>query len=282
MIRENRQGQRYAFWLDSSGSLFSQHNRSEIPGFHARSGQFLLGFDACDYSWGSWGISTGYAYVPFTSRQQRGHGSLNLCLLASYVEFDLGPSYLEIGFLGGASQTRNHRDIRLPDSKTTASSSYWGGMIAPHIGAGYDWVRGNSIFEPYFSLDWLYSWDHNIRERGSPFAMHMKWDASILRSEAGISIYQSWIYGSWSGSIREKVAYVNREFLNAQHLKASLVGISPTFVMNYPLLNQSLGNWGLDALFRHKSGFFMDICYDGEAGSGYLTHQLHLTLGGYF
>jgi uncharacterized protein with beta-barrel porin domain len=183
------------------------------------------------------------------------------------------------------------RDVVIPGPfpfHATAKSSFNDWLVMPHLGGGYDWMMNWGVIEPFASVDWAVSFQRAYKETGaSPLNMQIKGKTpSILRSQIGLNIYETWDNEKYAFIFQQSASYVNKALFNT---KMSAAIVIPTVIPAGSFTVQSynktlnLGAVGLELFYKHKpTGFFLSTTYQGEFGSSYMSNDITGTVGVFF
>ncbi len=169
-----------------------------------------------------------------------------------------------------------------------ARSSYHGYQLVPHLSGGYDFNyvgrKFTGVVEPYASFDWVFNSEGGFSEHGAyPFNITMKnRTSSMLRSEIGVSGYESW-KGSWGTLIlREGLSYVNKKPFHIGRITSSFVGAPGSFTVESFTNCQNLFSPSFEIFFRTDRRGFLSLSYEGEYGAGYSSSEVTGEIGVYF
>ena len=97
---------------------------------------------------------------------------------------------------------------------------------SPHLELGGDIDRSWGGFEPFVAFDFVNTWAEGFKEHGAD-SMNMKQKdhfSSMLRSSAGLRIYENWTWKSGTLLLKQQAAYVNRKMFHTGDVNAAIVG----------------------------------------------------------
>ena len=102
----------------------------------------------------------------------------------------------------------------------------------------------------------------------------------MARSETGLKVCEKWERSWGAFFLREKLSYVFQKPFGTGTVQAALTGIPTAFTVSALNHNLNLADVGLDfgiALGKNKPTT-IDLSYEGEFGSRYISNQLTLTI----
>ncbi len=278
-------------WIDGFADVAHFHAADDNPAIDAVWGGAILGYDYFG-SGGMVGGGVGYTHAGIDEEHHAGEGSNDIYMGMIYATTYLSDAYLEFSALGSFVQFNSERNVVFPGFEATAKEDHNGWQLVPHLGIGYDWSNciecWNDLvytIEPFASLDWAVLFEDGYSEkRATPLNMNIRSKtSSILRSEAGVHLYQTWNQCSGTWILKESVAYINKQPFNVGSMTASIVGAPGSFSLNSFENNQSLFTPGIEILYRsNEQRAMVSLSYDGEFGSGYISNEVQLRIGKYF
>jgi uncharacterized protein with beta-barrel porin domain len=285
----------YSFWAAGFGDFLSQDGENSNPKITDTATGATVGFEYYGCQNGIFNVSAGYLHNDITEAGRAGNGTSNGGTLSVYGTGYLGHGYLEAGALGGYNQFDLSRIVRIAGAtpfNATAKSSFHQWLAVPHLGGGYDWMFNWGVVEPFASIDWAFSFQPSYREKGaSPLNMKIQRQTpSILRSEVGLNVYETWDKPTFVCIFEQSASYVNKTLFNTQ-MKATMTVAQATSVGGVPsamtlftynhILN--LGSVAAELFYKHKkSGLFVSGAYQGEFGTRYMSNDVVGTIGVYF
>ncbi|HEV7737000.1 MAG TPA: autotransporter domain-containing protein, partial [Chlamydiales bacterium] len=287
--------ERFSVWATGFGDFLSQDGMHSNPKIRDTASGAVIGFDYYGCQNGIFTLSAGYLHNDIKESGHLGSGTSQGGMLSLYGTGYIGDGYIEGGALGGYHRFHMKRNISIPAPTPffeTAQSSFNDWVLMPHLGGGYDWMMNWGVVEPFTSFDWAMSFQETYKEKGaSPLNTQIKSQSpSILRSQVGMNVYETWDKEKHSILIQESVSYVNKTFFNTK-MKAALIiapssmpagAPSPFTVQTYDRMLNLVGV-GAELFYKHKpSGFFLSAAYQGEFGNGYKSNDIMGTLGIFF
>jgi len=283
-----------AIWFAGYGDFLSQDGQNSNPKIDDTATGGILGFDYYGSQNGIFNICAGYIHNNISEAHHAGGGMSNGAILSVYGTAYLGNGYIETGALGGYNRFTMSRDVVIQSPTPfdmTAKSSFNNWIAMPHIAGGYDWMMNWGVIEPFASFDWAVSFQQAYKEKGAdPLNMNIKSQTpSILRSEVGLNIYETWDTPKSTLLFQQSASYVNKAFFNTKMGSSVIIptalpaGAPGSFTVT--TYNKTLNLVGIRAelFYKHKSsGFFLSGAYAGEFGSGYMSNDITGTLGVFF
>jgi len=112
----------------------------------------------------------------------------------------------------------------------------------------------------------------------------------MLRSQAGLNLYQTWDEESCVCILEESLSYVNKTPFNTNIHSAVIIapsalpfGAPSSFSAQTYNEMLNLFNCGFEIFYKHKpSKFFFSVIYEGEFGSRFMSNDVQGTLGLFF
>lgn len=284
--------QPYTFWVEALGAVAYQKPQSQTPGFSPASGGGIFAFEAQVTKNTVVGTGATYLYTHIHEKNHAGHSNINQEDLFLYASWDNRQWYFDGSVLGGLFQTKQVRNITMTGFEFKSTSKPNGWQLVPHVELGYNHSRPKCVrsFEwrlnPFVMVDWANSWQDRFKEKGSgPFNAGQKsHHGSLLRTEAGLRFYESFLFDNWTFSLAEKIGYVNTQNYGSGKVNAFLVGFPGSFTVETLQSAQNLGVGQFSMIFTPAKGCLptTSLSYQGEYGSKYQSHQGMLELAWVF
>lgn len=281
----------YSPWFGVMGAFANEHAQQQTPPFGATSGGLIA---ACDYRGFSLprlvGAGATYAHTYIHEKDGFGHAHVDQGSIAAYGTLTACRWYFDLALWGGYYHIFNLRKISLEGYYGRAKSKTHGWQTTPHFEVGYDvfepqcCINSNWFgIEPFLMADWVSSWEHSLRERGTDgfldFGQKKRW-CSLLRSEAGVRFDET-LSDDWGTiTIREKASYAYQKAFRTGTLNAFLIG-SPGFFQVTTLdgaQNLGVGALEFDFVPYCKKFPYGTISYQGQFGSRYQSHEGMITI----
>jgi len=147
-------------------------------------------------------------------------------------------------------------------------------------------VLSSDLFNkaPFVMFDWVNNWQGSVKEHGKA-DLNLRIDrhyVSLLRSEVGIHILETFQLNNGELAFEESFSYVNRTPFNAKRVSTYYVGSISTFnVQMFSNQTVNLGALRLTGRFNPcnlKLPYFF-LTYQGEFGSKLQSHVLAFEVG---
>jgi uncharacterized protein with beta-barrel porin domain len=219
-------------------------------------------------------------------RQGAGQSNINQENLFIYASWGNERFFLDGALWGGLFQITQTRDIHMTGFDFTASSKPQGWQLSPHLELGYNYKRLNSTedfklaVDPFVMIDWANAWQNSYHETGdSPFNTAQKQHySSLLRTEAGLRFYETFIFDSWHLTFQEKGSYVNTQSFGTGKINGFLIGSPGVFTVETLAEAQNLGVVQFVVVFHPLKSSYptSTISYQGELSPMYQSHQANL------
>lgn len=289
------QPENYSVWGTGFGDFISQKGRNSNPRIHDTAAGVVVGSDYYGVQNGIFSLSVGYLHNDISEKRNFGSGTSNGATLGLFGTGMICDGYVEGGVLGGYNRFNMVRNVIIegPDPFfAKASSSFNNWLVMPHLGGGYDWMMSWGVVEPFARLDWAVSFQESYSEQGAaPLNMHIHSQTpSILRSEVGLNVYETWDNEQHACIFAQSVSYINKSIFSA-NMQSALIfapssapaGAPSSFTLWTYDRVLNLGGVDLDLFYKHKkTGFFLSGHYHGEFGGAYLSNEVTGTLGAFF
>jgi hypothetical protein len=284
----------YACWAAGFGNVLSQNGMHSNPKIHDTAAGAVVGFDYYGYRNGLFTFSAGYLHNDIDENQHMGSGSSNGAMVSVYGTGYIQDGYLESGLYAGYNRFHMNRNILIksaPPFHAKAKSSFNNWVLMPHLAGGYDWMMSWGVIEPFAMVDWAVSFQRAYNEMGAtPVNMHIRGSSpSILRSQVGLNLYETWENRNHAVIVQESASYINKVLFSTKMDAAILIptavpsGAPGSFTQATYDRTLNLVGLSLELFYKHKpSHFFLSGEYRGEFGSGYLSHEIAGTLGVFF
>ena len=279
-----REESKQTVWVGGFGDFTHQDGSAGSPAFDTTAGGCVLASDYFGHSDAMVGAAAGYAYSSIDQSHHWGSGAINSYFGNLYGTLYLGNGYLDLSFLGSYNQYKNSRSIAIVGFDEKVKSSHNGYQLTPYGSVGYDFGFNWGVIEPFAAFDWTYSFEQKLRESGAEsFDMEQKSRSySMLRSQIGLNLYESWNFHSGLLIVRETASYVCKKPWDVGKITAAIVGAGGSFTVDSYEGIQNLGLCGVEMFFRTQSGFFASGKYSGEFGRSYLSNAVEMKIGKYF
>lgn len=268
------------FWVAPFWNSVREDSCKTVPDFTDTISGALLGFDWNITPNFMIGAAVAYGYNHVHLFKHLGHHNLRQESGALYAYLDTDFICVDISVWGGRYQTENtRRSLGL----LTSECKQHGWTLNPHLEISKGFNKCPN-FEPYVMFDYANLWQDRYHEHGrSGFNLSFKerHDA-LLRSEAGIRIYQTLNYCWGSMLFEEKGGFVNRTIMTDGKADAAFDEAFSTFeVVTLSRRGQNHGvvEFHVECLPKSFSGAYAALDYQAEFGSWFHAHAVVMTLG---
>ncbi len=271
----------YAFWVGAFAENLHQNSHHQTPGFNSLSEAVFAAFDYYAQR-GVAGATTGYAHTQLWDQHHMGKANVNYYYSSVYGTAQNAPFYMDFAAWGGYLDIHSERNISFPGFHKTAKAHYHAWQFSPHLELGGDIDKSWGGFEPFVAFDYVNTWQVGFKEHGAD-SMNMKQKnhhSSMLRSSAGLRIYENWTWNSGTLLLKQQVAYVNRKIFRTGQVNAAIVGGTGSFFVEALQPTQNLGAAAFEAFFapsNPRSAQF-SLGYFGEFGAGTQLNQIILKI----
>ncbi len=268
-------------WFAPFGNYVHQKSRGKIPSYSNNIWGALLGFDYNYCPEMVFGGALAYAQNKAHLFHDFGNADIHQESAVVYVTYETPCFYFNAALWGGIFQGSTKRKSF---TIITSKASPRGWNLSPHFEVGMPFqTNACSIVEPFIAFDCANNWHTKYRERGSSgFNIVLKNNhSSLLRSELGLRLYQSFQYTWGNLLIEEKGSYVNRTPLK-RNTRAYFIGSASTFdveTCSTISQNHGLAEIHLECTPICYGDFYTALDYQGEFGSSFQSQTFALTIG---
>jgi hypothetical protein len=274
---------KYSIWLAPFGDYAHQEQYGNISSIDNWISGVVGGFDFYGVQNLVLGIGGAYAFNYAHLSQGAGHACTNQEFLTVYGSWTAKNFFIDFALWGGIYQMKN---VRHSIAGITSKSNLDGWLFDPHIeistpfSAKGDWLT----IDPFAMFDWANNWQGDVQEKGAS-GFNLIIDSqytSLLRSEVGLRIFESFQYEWGNFLLQEKVSWVNKLPFNSKATQAAFVASVSSFSVElFSNQTQNLGAVQLNACFfpGKKKYPYGSINYQGEFGSSFQNHLLSLEIG---
>lgn len=270
----------FTSWIGSFADFMHVGSFQENPSFDLISEAVLVGTDYWIERGRRVGISLGYVHSNFSESHHQGRGNINSGFLSLYGDVSFGRFYIEPALWGIFNDSSNHRNIVFSGFSEQAHAHLHSWQFVPHLGVGYDFKMGWVDVEPFASADYAINWQRGYREKGaSPFNAHQHGKTtSIVKSEVGLRVFESWRFDWGMLFVKEKASYIFEKPFGHNFVVA-FTGIPSSMTVTALDHTLNIGSIGLELFtsIGHKSPLGIAISYDGEFSHKYWSNELMLT-----
>jgi len=285
--RESEEKSRpFTVWFDAIGALAYQKAQSQTPAFNPVTGGAIFSFDAKIAEKVRVGTSLAYLFTHVHEKKGAGYSDINQEDLFLYASWEGSHFYADGAIGGGLFQTHQVRNIEMSGFHFKSSSNPDGWQLIPHFEFGYNGHLSKGAtrasYNPFIMLDWGNAWQSGYHEKGSgPFNAAQKHHySSLLRTEVGLRLFETFLFDSWNLVLEEKASYVNTESFHTGRVHAFLIGSPGAFTVTTLNSSQNLGVAQFAMTFDPLNSAYpiTTLFYQGEFSPMYKSHELNLEL----
>ena len=265
-------------WVAPFGNYVHQKAEGASPTSNNSIGGFLVGYDY-SYSDLMFGGALGYAYnyIGFGSGN---HGSVQEELATFYGSYERDYFLLNFALWGGYYELYNKRNTL---SVAISKGNTEGWIFSPHLEIATPFQRG-IFFEPFVMLDYVNNWQGGFTEKGSS-GLNLIMDkhySSVLRSEAGLRLFEEWDIKRGKFVFGQKLSYVNQAPFHFGPATTSFVASASSFPIAIGSSHvQNLGAVEVNASFLPWNEKYPYVSFGAqvEAGSSYQSYFGNIEIG---
>lgn len=274
----------YSVWLSPFYDFVHVKERGKIPSYNNKVMGALAIMDYTTDRNDVFGGGVAYAYNAVHYMKSLGHAHINEEMGVLFASFQRGRIFVNGTVWGGLYQWKNKRRSLLP---TTSTSKTHGWILSPHFelsGIAYrnqaDWLA----LEAFLMADWVNSWQKHFKERGSSgfnLVMPHRY-SSLLRSEAGLRLYEKLSYNWGQVLMEEKASYINQKPFHAGSATTAFVGSASNFTVAVDSsAPQNLGGVEFTCSFVPKNTKYPygSVNLQGEFGSSLQSYFVGVEIG---
>lgn len=258
-------------WLQPVGLTVHQNPGSSTPGFKSRMGALLIGMDSKIRNDIILGAALGYGRSTMNFDANAGKSHVYDKFLALFGTWFTDTWYMEGSFLGGLQNYRVARNTGT--GNIFALNHHSGYQLDPHIGVGYIFSSNPYQLRPFATVDYVYSCQYGHQETGAGAAdlYISKSNASMLRSEAGITLSRKFIQALSYSKISLQLAAVNK-----RPLKRGLIIASNGSSFQSSKRITTAFSPGLEAAIFYDDGYSLSAFWIGEYASQYREQEVFI------
>jgi len=273
----------YCIWGALFGDYAHQKNFQTIPTWTQWIGGSVIGCDYRGLDHWLFGASAAYAYSSVNLSEGIGHAQSDQEFASLYGAWLQEHFYISWALWGGYYQLTNERCSL---AAISANSKVRGWLGLPHLEFGFPIFCGVNQWRvvPFGMLDWANNWQHQVHEKGkSGFNLLIPSQyTSLLRSEAGVRLFQTFHFGPGSLLLEEKLSYVNKAPFNTSPATTFFVGSISSFpidLFSSELQNLGVVQFSLQFAPRQGNWPYGGINYQAEFGSSFQIQTISLEIG---
>jgi len=285
-IKVEKPKSKFSGWVSGFGEFAHQRAQNQNPSFNFISEAVVAGFDYHLKKKDLIGAALGYAHTHFYDKGAAGFGNINYYFASAYGYTSIKQFYLSPAVWGIFNENSNTRKVLFPGFSKSAKAHIFAWQFVPHLESGYQFKYNWGNLTPFASADWAINWQRSYREKGAhPFnASQRASNSSMVRSEAGLRFCERWQGDQTSFILKEKLSYVFEKPFGVGTVNTAFVGTPSSFTVEAVNHSLNLAAVGLDFLvaFGEERSWLIDLSYNGEFGSSYMSNDLILNLTKHF
>lgn len=274
----------FTFFVIPFYDFIKEKGQMDVPGFTNEIGGAIVALDykgIRDVVLGG-GLCYDFNYVSYS--ESLGHAKIHQEMAVLYSSFQWKRLFFNATVWGGIYQLDNLR--RTPELSIASTLKTTGWTLTPHVEATLFFECGNNwlVVEPFAMFDWVNDWQKHGTEKGAS-GFNLVIDhryASLLRSEAGLRLYETFRFQWGRILIEEKGSYINKMPFDFNPASTFFVGgLSSFSVSTGTNKTQNLGGVQLHASFLpwNEKYPYGSIDAKGEFGSKYQSYFAALEIG---
>ncbi len=271
-----------SFWASAFGEYAHQEASLQNPSFGFMSEGLLIGLDYLNRDAEVIGSSLGVAHTHYNEHADAGHGDINYFSLSVYGNAFFGDFYLSPALWGIFTANDSTRNISFPGFSAEATATINAFELIPHLELGYDTQFSWGDLIPFTTADWAINFQNAYTEHGAyPYNARQKANStSMVRSETGLKFCEKWQMDLGTFCLKQKISYVFEKPFGTGTVNTDFVGMPGLFTVRAVNQNMNLGAFGLNFLmvFGKENPIKLDLGYQGEFGSNYVSNELLFTI----
>jgi len=267
----------FTLWVGGFFQNATQAGEKQNPRFKFDSRAVLIGMDYSRSADVLVGCGFGYANTDLKEKRDAGNASIDYYFSNIYATLGLDDFYIEPALWGIYHRIHNYRHIRFRGFHETAHAKFFGWQMIPHLGFGLNRAYSFGKVEPFVAFDWVVNWEDRFCEYGAGyFNMRQKaHTSSMLQSEIGLRLYESYLYSWGILGVKESVSYINRTPFSTGKVTAAIIGTSHYLSLESLTCSQDLTavNFELFAQLEGRQEYTISLEYEGEFGANYRSNS---------
>ena len=268
------------FWLEAFGFRGDQKERSNVDGYQADTGGFVLGGDKAVGN-GDARVGAAFAYGS-TGISGKGATTANRTDIDSYQgifygSYNAGAWYADASLGYGRQQYDTKRVVSLVGANLTGSHN--ANQYSAKLGFGLPFSSGVTTITPlaslaYVKLDQNGYTESDRNDTGAALSVDSTKTES-LRSGLGAKLSVALATGELSPTLEARAVW-NHEFADThQNITASFDG-GDSFTTNGVSQSRDSANLGVGVNLKSKNGQTLSVNYDAEVKNDYVSHTAAL------
>ncbi|CAN1514789.1 Outer membrane autotransporter barrel [Methylophilaceae bacterium] len=268
------------FWLEAFGFRGDQKERSDVDGYQADTGGFVLGGDKVVGN-GDARFGAAFAYGS-TGISGKGANTANRTDIDSYQgifygSYNAGAWYADASLGYGRHQYDTKRVVSLVGANLTGSHN--ANQYSAKLGFGLPFSSGVTTITPlanlaYVKLDQNGYTESDRNDTGAALSVDSTKTES-LRSGLGAKLSVALATGELSPTLEARAVW-NHEFADTnQNITASFYG-GDSFTTNGVSQSRDSANLGVGVSLKSKNGQTLSVNYDAEVKNDYVSHTAAL------
>ena len=268
------------FWLEAYGFRGDQKERSNVDGYQADTGGFVLGGDKAVGN-GDARVGAAFAYGS-TGISGKGANTANRTDIDSYQgifygSYNAGAWYADASLGYGRHQYDTKRVVSLVGANLTGSHN--ANQYSAKLGFGLPIAKGVTTITPlaslaYVKLDQNGYTESDRNDTGAALSVDSTKTES-LRSGLGAKLSVALATGELSPTLEARAVW-NHEFADThQNITASFDG-GDSFTTNGVSQSRDSANLGVGVNLKSKNGQTLSVNYDAEVKNDYVSHTAAL------
>jgi outer membrane autotransporter protein len=268
------------FWLEAFGFRGDQKERSNVDGYQADTGGFVLGGDKAVGN-GDARVGAAFAYGS-TGINGKGANTANRTDIDSYQgifygSYNAGAWYADASLGYGRHQYDTKRVVSLVGANLTGSHN--ANQYSAKLGFGLPIARGNTTITPlaslaYVKLDQNGYTESDRNDTGAALSVDSTKTES-LRSGLGAKLSVALATGELSPTLEARAVW-NHEFADTNQNITASFDDGDSFTTNGVSQSRDSANLGVGLNLKSKNGQTLSVNYDAEVKNDYVSHTAAL------
>jgi autotransporter-associated beta strand protein len=272
-------------WIDFLGDLSEQTKASnDEPGYRAKSGAALIGYDYTSSHNGSLGVCGSYSYTDLKWKEGYGRGQIQSYYGLAYGSYAASHFLLSTSFIGAYNhyQASRHIEIDYIGFDRTASHANQGYELGGNVTIGVPFKQNQLTVMPYFSSDAIYLHQEKFYEYGAQSLdlNVMAANSQYYREEVGLDLQKCLLWPNLNGVAGIQFSYIREIRPQGENLTAQFRELDCHFTVKgfYPSRNLFSPKVSLE-IRGLKDQLVLGFVYSGLFGKHFYDQDLNLRIG---
>lgn len=270
-------------WGEGFGSMAEQNTRDSITGYDARTAGLAVGVDTKVAEGTRLGVAFSYAR---TGVDGKGSNAQDATTINSYIGTLYGsytgkPWYVNGALSAGVHDYKTSRVVNFTGFNDTALGNHIGMQYTAKVDGGYPIPVGPAVLTPVIGMTYTYLDQEGYTEtstNGAALKVNST-DTWSLRSQLGAKLDTTYkLSGGHKLTPQVRAAWLHEFNSNAMNTTAAFAAGGASFTSNGLKPTQEAAQLGLGLTIANTNNLKVEVGYDAEVRTDYLSHTGRLQI----